>query len=525
MKEYKVRLLITFMTIAVIGLVVVQVFWSVKTISTEEMRFDAKINSAMLSVVSKLDKHKTADIIIEKAIGDDQKMVWVTNDTSEHGDENVIFLSSGFKNSENEENEKLEIRVEVSSESDGFVYNTIEKDSNRKSTIRKLYKYNNEREVFVTKSEIDTVIVNRKQLISEVIEGMRQVNDEEYFIERFTESFLDSLILFELNNEGIRTEYEFGILNQSEDEFLILSSAEDSIRLETTKYNVALFPHDVFTRPLKLLIHLPNKFAYLLRSVWVMFSLSLLFVGTIVFVYIKTLKMFLDQKKITEVKNDLINNITHEFKTPISSISLASEALQNPQLINKENSLKKYSDIITEENTRLTKLVENLLNTAAFERSKIELKKEKINVANAIKAIVDVTLERVSNTRIIINDYTNGTSKIKVDIFHFSNIINNLIDNAMKYSKGGKEILIEIFKTSTDIKISIEDNGIGISRSDQQKIFETFYRIPTGNIHNVKGNGIGLSYVKKIVEAHGGSIKVKSKIGEGSTFTIILPNE
>ena len=333
MKEYKVRLLITFMTIAVIGLVVVQVFWSVKTISTEEMRFDAKINSAMLSVVSKLDKHKTADIIIEKAIGDDQKMVWVTNDTSEHGDENVIFLSSGFKNSENEENEKLEIRVEVSSESDGFVYNTIEKDSNRKSTIRKLYKYNNEREVFVTKSEIDTVIVNRKQLISEVIEGMRQVNDEEYFIERFTESFLDSLILFELNNEGIRTEYEFGILNQSEDEFLILSSAEDSIRLETTKYNVALFPHDVFTRPLKLLIHLPNKFAYLLRSVWVMFSLSLLFVGTIVFVYIKTLKMFLDQKKITEVKNDLINNITHEFKTPISSISLASEALQNPQLI------------------------------------------------------------------------------------------------------------------------------------------------------------------------------------------------
>ena len=198
-----------------------------------------------------------------------------------------------------------------------------------------------------------------------------------------------------------------------------MSSAEDSIRLETTKYNVALFPHDVFTRPLKLLIHLPNKFAYLLRSVWVMFSLSLLFVGTIVFVYIKTLKMFLDQKKITEVKNDLINNITHEFKTPISSISLASEALQNPQLINKENSLKKYSDIITEENTRLTKLVENLLNTAAFERSKIELKKEKINVANAIKAIVDVTLERVSNTKIIINDYTNGTSKIKVDIFHF----------------------------------------------------------------------------------------------------------
>ena len=169
--------------------------------------------------------------------------------------------------------------------------------------------------------------------------------------------------------------------------------------------------------------------------------------------------------------------------------------------------------------------MENLLNTAAFERSKIDLKKEKVNVANAIKAIVDVTLERVSNTRIIINDYTNGTSKIKVDIFHFSNIINNLIDNAIKYSKGGKVILIEIFKISTDIKINIEDNGIGISRVDQQKIFETFYRIPTGNIHNVKGNGIGLSYVKKIVEAHGGSIKVKSKLGEGSTFTIILPNE
>lgn len=525
MEKYKVKLLITLMTIAVIGLVVVQVFWSVKTISTEEIRFDAKVNAAMISVVSKLDKHKTADIIVEKVIGDEPKMVWMTSDTSEHGEDNVIFLSSEYESSEKGKDEKLEIQVEVSTESSGFVYNAITKDSSNKRTIRKIYKYNNGSEVFLTNSDVDTVVVNRKQLISEVIEEMRGVNDEEYLIKNFTASFLDSVILEELGNKGIITDYEFGILNQSEDVFLVLSSKEDSISLERTKYNVALFPNDVFTSPLKLLIHLPNKFTYLLRSVWVMLSLSLLFVGIIILVYLKTLKMFLDQKKITEVKNDLINNITHEFKTPISSISLASEALQNPQLIDKENSLKKYSGIIAEENTRLTKLVENLLNTAAFERSEIDLKKETINVANVIQAIVDVTLERVSNTSIIINDNSDGKSTIEADLFHFSNIINNLIDNAIKYSKGDKKILIELYKTSTYVRINIKDNGMGITKSNHQKIFETFYRVPTGNIHNVKGNGIGLSYVKKIVEAHGGSIKIKSKLGKGSTFTVVFPNE
>ncbi len=163
-------------------------------------------------------------------------------------------------------------------------------------------------------------------------------------------------------------------------------------------------PNNIFTQPFNLLIYIPNKFGYLLKSVWIMLILSLLFVGIIVAVYIKTLKMFLDQKKITEVKNDLINNITHEFKTPISSIALATEALHEPQLRDQQGSLEKYTGIIAEENERLTKLVENLLNTAAFERSEIELKKEIVNVLDIINPIVAKLKSASDNINISVND-------------------------------------------------------------------------------------------------------------------------
>ena len=256
-----------------------------------------------------------------------------------------------------------------------------------------------------------------------------------------------------------------------------------------------------------------------------MLILSLIFVGIIVAVYIKTLKMFLDQKKITEVKNDLINNITHEFKTPISSIALATEALIEPQLRDQQGSIKKYSDIIAEENERLTKLVENLLNTAAFERSEIDLKKEKVNVSEILSSIVSKAKSVSDNINISVNDTTSGQVIIKADVFHLSNILSNLIDNAVKYSEEIIDISIKVKKNGDGIEISISDKGIGISKNNQQKIFETFYRVPTGNIHNVKGNGIGLSYVKKLVEAHNGWIKLSSELGEGSTFTIYLPNE
>ncbi|VAX28880.1 Two-component system sensor histidine kinase [hydrothermal vent metagenome] len=517
MKERKIKILIILMTIAVLGLIIVQVYWSIKTIATEEIRFDAKVNETMLNIVNKIDKDKTADIVVKKIKGGKDKLVWVEKDEQTADSDDVVFFSSSYSYDDDDTNaDNIEVTVKVSP--DG--------KSNTK-VVKRIIKHDldGERKVTTRKTKIDTIIINKQKLVTEVIEEMTSLEDEDDLAEQLSESYLDSMITKEFSNNGIDAKFDFGVMDKNLNRFIIIKTGADKEQLQKSKFNISMSPHNIFAQPFNLLIYIPNKFGFLLKSVWIMLILSLLFVGIIVAVYIKTLKMFLDQKKITEVKNDLINNITHEFKTPISSIALATEALQEPQLRDQQGSVEKYSGIIAEENERLTKLVENLLNTAAFERSEIELKRETVNVSKLLNSIVEKAGSVYENINISIQDTTLGQAEIKADVFHLSNILNNLIDNAVKYSKGKIVISIEIRKAVNGIDISVSDRGIGISKTDQQKIFETFYRVPTGNVHNVKGNGIGLSYVKTLVEAHNGWIKVSSKLGEGSTFTIYLPNE
>jgi len=524
MKERKIKILIILMTFAVLGLIVVQVYWSIKTIATEEIRFNAKVNEIMRNVVINIGRDNTAKILIEKVGGADQKVIWL-EDNGEIIDSNeVVFYTTNSSDEDHDEDNEFEIKVEITPDDDlEHQGNDLEKGKIVKRVIK--YKSKGKEKISVGDSQIDTLIFQKQNLISEVIEEMTSFKEADHLEEHLTESYLDSILKKEFGNSGFIIDFDFGIKDRMVNEFILVKSGASKDQLEKSKFNISISPHSMFAQPYNLIIHIPNKFGFLLKSVWIMLVLSLLFVGIIVAVYVKTLKMFLDQKKITEIKNDLINNITHEFKTPISSISLATEALQEPQLLEHKDSVQKYSEIITEENNRLTKLVENLLNTAAFERSKIELEKENFNVAEVIHDIIIKSNERFSQISISFLKETVQDSIIKADLFHFTNIMNNLVDNAIKYSEGVIDISIKLMNTADGIEISVSDKGIGISKSDIEKVFETFYRVPTGNIHNVKGNGIGLSYVKKIVEAHNGWVRVKSKIGEGSTFLIYLPNE
>jgi len=512
------------MTIAVIGLIAVQVYWSIKTISTEEIRFDAKVNEAMKNTVAKINKERTADIIVNKVVSGKDKVIWVENRSKFVDSNKIVFLSSdhSYIDKDNDSSD-VEVRLEITHE---HSENEDEQNGSKK-VIKRVYKFDSDDQNIVAAkpNKVDTLIFNKQHLITEVIEEMTSLEKGEDFHNNMNETYLDSMVSNEFNNLGIVTDFYFGIKDRITNRFILVNTGADKIDLEKTKYIISMSPNEIFASPLNLMIYIPNKFGHLLKSIWLMLALSMLFVGIIVAVYVKTLKMFLDQKKITEVKNDLINNITHEFKTPISSISLAAEALQEPQLLKESNSIERYSSIINEENNRLTKLVENLLNTAAFEKSVIELKKEQIDIYIVINDIASKLNERMNNITITVTDSTNGSTNINADIFHFRNIINNLIDNAIKYSKDVVDISINIKGANEGLEITVYDEGIGISKSNQEKIFETFYRVPTGNIHNVKGNGIGLSYVKKIVEAHSGWVKVNSKLGKGSTFTIYLPSE
>jgi two-component system phosphate regulon sensor histidine kinase PhoR len=230
------------------------------------------------------------------------------------------------------------------------------------------------------------------------------------------------------------------------------------------------------------------------------------------------------QKKLAEIKNDFINNMTHEFKTPISTISLATQLIQEDSSVVDNGTIQRYLGIIKDENVRLGQQVERVLQTAQMEREEIILKKRNVDIHELIQQVIDMNQPMLAAKQgSLTTDLQADPSNIRIDEVHISNVLNNLIDNAVKYSTSEPIIHIETTSDSSGFHLSISDQGIGMQKDVLGQVFEPFYRVPTGNVHNVKGFGLGLSYVKKIVVAHGGNVFVKSQVGKGSTFEITIP--
>ncbi len=267
----------------------------------------------------------------------------------------------------------------------------------------------------------------------------------------------------------------------------------------------------------------PHKTAYLAGElkIWFVSAIVLLLVMAF-FVY--TLVAILKEKKLSAMKTDFINNMTHEFKTPITTISMASEVLKKPSGKESHERLERYATIIYEENQRLKHQVENVLQIAAMDRNAVKLKKKSINVREIIeKAVKHIQLAIDHQKGSIVCHLVARQHTIEADRVHLTNIINNLLDNAIKYSGQKPEIRVSTANRDEGIHIMVKDKGIGIKKEQQTQIFEKFYRVPTGDRHDVKGFGLGLSYVKMMVEAHGGNIDVVSEPGKGSTFNVYLP--
>jgi two-component system phosphate regulon sensor histidine kinase PhoR len=273
-----------------------------------------------------------------------------------------------------------------------------------------------------------------------------------------------------------------------------------------------------------LKIYFPDSAAF----IWQTMGLSLAGSGLLLLVMIGcfyfAVLTILRQKKLALVKNDFINNMTHEFKTPITSISLATQLLQEELKPGKNDSILRYLGIIKEENTRLGQQVERVLQTAQMEREEITLKRRSVDMAALIQHVAEINgplLDWVNGSiKLTLSDLPN---QMEIDEVHISNVLNNLVDNAVKYSPANPKVEISAHQQEQGVLIAVKDQGIGMPKEALSNIFDAFYRVPTGNVHNVKGFGLGLSYVKKIVEAHGGKVHVKSKLGDGSTFEIYLP--
>jgi len=273
------------------------------------------------------------------------------------------------------------------------------------------------------------------------------------------------------------------------------------------------------------MLYFPQEKRFLITQLWQTMSVSMFLIIVIILTFAYTLIAILKQKKISEMKNDFINNMTHEIKTPIATISLACEALGDKDIIKSEKVYNNYIHVINEENKRLGSLTERILQSAKLEKGQIILKKEELDVHEIITdAIKNIKLQ-VENRGGKIRTRFNATESILMaDHDHITNVIFNLLDNAIKYTLNIPEIIISTENSYSGILISVKDNGTGISKSNQKKIFEKLYRIPTGNIHNVKGFGLGLSYVKAIVEQHEGKISIESELNKGTSFIIYLPN-
>lgn len=280
-----------------------------------------------------------------------------------------------------------------------------------------------------------------------------------------------------------------------------------------------------FSNPVTYKIDLGNTFPYLMKRISIPILLSLSIVGFTIFSFVLLYKNILKQKKLAEIKNDFISNITHELKTPIATVSVAVEALRNfSSSISPERS-KEYLDISANELQRLSLLVDKVLKLSMFEKKEIDLKYEPVDMQHLIHEVTSSLRLQFEKYGATVSVAADGDTTLEGDRLHLVSVIFNLLDNALKYSRENPRIKIDVAGNAQKITLTVTDNGIGIPDEYREKIFEKFFRVPTGNLHNAKGYGLGLSYVAQVVEKHKGSIKVESAEGGGSKFAIILPKE
>ena len=337
---------------------------------------------------------------------------------------------------------------------------------------------------------------------------------------------LDSILTLELKKQNIKAKHSYclTLLFPGSAHHANLINAEASSDSLGFAYKVNLSPSNRFVDPEYLIVRFPNQNKDVFKEMWPFVFTSIIVIVILIFSFYYIMANNLKQKKLSIIKNDFISNMTHEFKTPISTISLASEMLGDSSIAQTPEKQQRYLKMIRDENKRLSVLVESILQTSILDKGEFILKHSEVDIHDIINTAINNTQLLIDQRGGTIQTQLTATKfKLQADRVHLTNIIFNLIDNAIKYSKGVPEILISTHNTAEGIMIKVKDNGLGISKENQRKIFDKFYRVPTGNVHNVKGFGLGLSYVLAVVLKHNGTISVDSELGKGSTFNVHLP--
>lgn len=353
------------------------------------------------------------------------------------------------------------------------------------------------------------------RLISEMYnwEQDRKINKDE----------LNGILKKELLASGIETPYEFAVLRNDS----IVDGVISKVRAKEFKaspYQVNLFSDGLVRKGETISVVFPRRTNYVLGSIGLILGGSAIFSLIIISTFALSLYFIITQKKISEMKSDFINNMTHEFKTPIATISLAADTIANNKVIADESKVRHFIGMIKKENDRMNRQVETILQIATLDKREMDFNFKEIDFHDVIRHAIDTVEIQVTERKGVIMRHLDAENSIlKGDNEHLRNLVHNLLDNANKYSENKPEITLSTSNNDKGIILVVSDKGIGMSKAVQSRIFERFYRQTSGNIHNVKGFGLGLNYVKAIIDAHEGTISVESEPGKGSTFTVFLP--
>ena len=516
----KVFVLIIFlMSISLIGIIAVQVFWINKSIEMTENQFKSDVSSALIQVSENISDRELNDFyqklsrfaqnrenITETELKNFfyQQIDTTRQETFEYAqtilEENYKFPMEFF------ENDSIEFKKIFSKEKVTIVKNVISD-----SDIQSLSPTEN----FVKHQELKNIekllIENQSQVMLSRLPILQRVSNQEIALN------LDR----ELSQRGITIEYKYGVYNNN---FATKLKSGYFRIVEDKSYMIPLFVGNQGESDYQLYVSFPNKKKYFLSSVVKVLIISALFILIIILAFVSSLYQMIKQKQISEIKTDFINNMTHEFKTPIATINLALDAIKNPKIIDDKDKVLRYVGMIREENKRMHGQVENVLRISKLEKNQLDISKKKEDIHDLVEeAITHIELLSNSKGGKITKNLNAALTEVSANGFHLTNVIVNVLDNAIKYSLDAPVIDISTENTSKNIILKVSDQGMGMSKNVQKNIFNKFYREETGNIHNVKGHGLGLAYVKKIVENHQGTVFVESETGKGSTFIIKLP--
>lgn len=508
-----------FLSLAMMALVAIQAYWIRHSIRSEEDQLKLVVNQALTEISDDLVGNETAINIIREIqppiIQHQSKSVWnfsidarsrlsADSETFQLDEQYYVYSSS----TPPLKNQKVELI-------DDSILVILGEDENMEDTV--LISAMKPEQV---RSELEKNWIDQEMFVDRVVR--RMIMEDQDITDRISGSQIENLLHRKFGEKGLDMDFEYAVYHEGEKPIF---QSENFSEFEDHQYfRASLFPGGFFNKPTLISVYFPREKEHFRKSMGMIGGSSLLITLLLLMLFSLALFIIFKQKRLSEMKNDFVNNMTHELKTPISTISLASQMLNDRSIPDEQKNLPQISRIIQTESRQLGYQVERVLQMAIFDHGQLKLKLQEIDLNDLIETVAQNFLLQIDKREGKLEFLPEAEDAvISGDSMHMTNVISNLIENAMKYTRRTPEISIATRNEDNQVVVSVRDNGIGIGKEDQKRVFDKFYRVPTGNVHNVKGFGLGLSYVKLIVEHHDGSIAIKSEPGKGSRFDIHLP--